>query len=341
MSTRIAAASSWSLAVAMFLAARESPAPAPAPQAPAAAPDDAVARVNGQELPLRQFEEWLVKAHGWRHLDDYVDLALLRQEAERLKLPLPSAADLDAEFERDWSVKVEMRGDEAALLAELARADIDKASQRDRQLGTIEQDFLGRRILALREPTEAMLKDLFAREFGKAGVRTHVRVAFFDRVKAMKPGGTASKEAATKMAGTAQARAQAFAEKVRADRAQFAALAADSDRLVVDQVDATPLDLRKAGGDVPRLHADWFGGVLEKPLAEAKAGELLGPIETAAGWYVVDLVARAPVAYAEVEAELRELWKSRTPSGGELYWLKDELRKQAKIEKFGLNPPAH
>lgn len=342
MTTPTVAASSL-LAVAMFLVVPDGSAPAPAPvpaPAPAAA-DHAIARVNGQELGFQQFEEWLVHAHGWRHLDDFVDLALLQQEATRLGIALPSAADLDAEFERDWKVRIEMRGDEAALLAELGRAGIDKTSYRDRQLGTLEQDFLGRRILAQRAPTDALLHELFDKEFGKPPVRTHLRVAFFDRLQALKPGGAASKEAAAKMADSARSRAQAFFEKVKADRAQFATLVADSDRLLVDRLDATPLDLRSEGGDLPRLHAEEFGGALEKALADAKAGDLVGPIDAPAGFFVVDVVARAPVTYAEVEQEVRTLWKSRTPSAGELFWLKDELRKQAKIEKLGLNPPAH
>jgi hypothetical protein len=339
MSTSSFAASSWCLAAGMFLAVSDAQEPGPPGPAGAPAPDHAVARVNGQELPFQQFEEWLVHAHGWRHLDDFVDLALLRQEATRLQIALPTAADLDLEFERDWKVRVEMRGDEAALLAELARAGIDKSSQRDRQLGTIEQDFLGRRILALRDPDESTLKELFAKEFGKEGARNHVRVAFFDRLKGLK--GTASKEAVKGLADTARQRAQAFYDAVKADRTRFAALVAESDRLLVDRFDAMPFDPRKEGGEIARLHADWFGGALEKPLQEAKAGDLLGPIEAPAGCFVVEVVARGPVTYADVETELRAVWKARTPSGGELFWLKDELHKKAKIEKLGLNPPSH
>jgi len=344
MSTSSFAASSWCLAAGMFLATSDVQEPGPPAPPGQPAPDHAVARVNGQEIPFLQFQEWLVHAHGWRHLDDFVDLALLRQEATRLQIPLPTAADLDLEFERDWNVRVEMRGDEAALLAELARAGIDKVSYRDRQLGTIEQDYLGRRILALRDPDEATLKALFAKEFGKAAVRNHVRVAFFDRLKGLKgltTGGTASKEAVKGLADTARARAQAFFEAVQADRTRFAELVGGSDRLLVDRFDAMPLDPRKEGGEIARLHVDWFGDALEKPLQEAKAGDLLGPIEAPAGCFVVEVVARGPVAYADVEAELRAVWKGRTPSGGELFWLKDELHKKAKIEKLGLNPPSH
>jgi hypothetical protein len=297
-----------SLAVAMFLAARETPAPAPAPQAAAAAPDGAVARVNGQELPLRQFEEWLVKAHGWRHLDDYVDLALLRQESERLKLPLPSATELDAEFERDWSVKVEMRGDEAALLAELAHSGIDKVSQRDRQLGTIEQDFLGRRILALREPTEAMLKDLFAKEFGKAGVRTHVRIAFFDRLQGMKPGGTASKEAATRRG----ARAQAFHDAVMADRTAAALVP----RATARSTASTRRHSIRARRARSRASTPTGFGALEKPLRRRRPATRSARSRRppAASWSRSS--RRGPVAYADVETELRAA--QAHAAGGEL-----------------------
>jgi hypothetical protein len=317
----------------LLLQERPAPAPAPAPAAP-------IARVNGEELDLAGFADWMVRAHGWRHLDDYIDLALLRQEAQRAGIAAPTAKELDQAFEADWADKVTLRGDEATLLAELARAGMDKQSFRDRQLGVLEQETLGRRILKGREATEATLRELFAKEFGKEGVRVHVRVAFFDRLKSLPPGGTAGKEDATKMASSAKERAQAFFDAIKADRKQFAALAAGSDRCLIDRSDGSPVDTRAAGGDVPRLHAEWFGGQVTKAAAGKQGGELLGPIETPAGWYVVDLVEAAPVTFEAVEGELREFWKNRIPSPGEVFWLKDELRKKAKIEKLGLNPPA-
>lgn len=323
------------------LVAQEGPAAAPAPVAPRdAAPGGPVATVNGEELTYSGFEEWMVRAHGWRFLDDYIDLALLRQEAKRAGVPLLTEKEIDDAFELDWNDKVALRGDEAALLAELARAGIDKRSYRDRQLGTLEQEALGRRILKARAPTDETLHELFTKEFGKDGVRVHVRVAFFDKLKALKSGATASKDETVRMASSAKERADDFIRQVSADRGKFAALVAGSDRCLVERTDGSPVDTRASGGDLPRLHADWFGGQLSKALVEKKSGDLVGPLDTPTGLYVVDVVAVGPVAFADVKNELLDYWKSRIPSAGEVYWLKDELRKKAKIEKLGLHPPA-
>jgi hypothetical protein len=324
-----------------LLLAQEAPVAAPPPAVPPApASNGPIATVNGEELELAGFEEWMVRAHGWRHLDDYIDLVLLRQEARRAGLPLPTAKEIDDVFELDWKDKISLRGDEAALLAELARAGMDKKSYRDRQLGTLEQETLGRRILKAREPSDETIHELYVKEFGKEGMRVHVRVAFFDRLKALKPGGNASKEEAAKMASSARERADAFFEQVSRERGQFAALVAGSDRCLVERTDGSPVDTRTTGGDVPRLHAEWLGGQVAKAIAGRKSGDLVPPFETSAGWYVVDLVESAPAPFAAVEAELREFWKNRVPSAGEVFWLKDELRKKAKIEKLGLHPPA-
>jgi hypothetical protein len=320
--------------------AQEGPA-APNPAAPRdPGPGGPVATVNGEEIGLAGFEEWMVRAHGWRHLDDYIDLVLLRQEAKRAGLPLPSEKEIEEAFELDWNDKISLRGDEATLLAELARAGIDKRSYRDRQLGTLEQETIGRRILKARDPGDETLHELFSKEFGKEGRRIHVRVAFFDKLKALKPGATASKEESLQMASSAKERADAFLAEVTRDRGRFAALVPGSDRCLVERTDGSPVDTRAAGGDVPRLHSDWFGGHVGKALAARKSGDLVGPIDAPAGYYVVEVVELGPVTYAEVEAELRAFWKSRIPSAGELFWLKDELRKKAKIEKLGLHPPA-
>jgi hypothetical protein len=297
--------------------------------------------VNGEAVAVAGFEEWMVRAHGWRHLDDYLDLVLLKQEAKRAAIAVPTPQEVDEAFELDWKDKIALRGDEPTLLAELARAGMDKATYRDRQLGTLEQETLGRRILKAREPTATTIQELYAKEFGKEGLRVHVRVAFFDRLKALKPGANAGKEEAAKMASSAKERADAFLAQVKSDRNQFAALVAGSDRCLIDRSDGSPVDTRASGGDIPRLHSEWFGGQVTKALAGGKSGELVGPLETPAGWFVVDVVEIAPAPLGAVEGELREFWKNRIPSPGEVFWLKDELRKRAKIEKLGLHPPSH
>lgn len=333
-------ASTLALLLAQGVPAGTPPSPQAAPSPgtkPAPAEPGTLARVNGEAVPLAGFEEWVVHAHGWRHVDDYVDLVLLRQEATRAGLALPTPAEIEAAFEQDWKEKCTLRGDEAALLAELARAGLDKAAYRDRQLGILEQTVLGRRILKARAPTETTLHELHAKLFGKEAIRTHLRLAFFDKLHQLPAGATASKEASEKMAGTAKERAASFRAKIETDRSQFAALVGGTDRCLVDRLDGAPVDTRASGGDLPIFRADWLGGQLGKPLAEAKSGDLVGPIDLPAGLYVVEVVERAPAPFERVGDELRRIWADRVPAAGEIYWLKDELRKAAKIEKFGLN----
>jgi hypothetical protein len=303
-----------------------------APRSADAAP---VARVNGEDLPLDDFRDWLVRTHGWRHVDDYVDLALLKQEARRAGIALPTAAELEAAFTEDWnaSILLRHRGDESKFLKELADVGIDRQGWRDRRFGTIEQELLAKRILQARPMTEAQVKELYAVEFGADGTRTHVRVAFFDKLKSVRPGQQVEPELAEKLDAESKAAADAFLQAVRADRGRFASLVASTDLVTINRFDSFPIDLRSQGGDIPRLHHDAFGGSLEEALKDAKSGDLVGPVRTAAGCYVVEVIERSPAPFEKVQDELKEIWRTRAPSGGEVVWLKQELRKTATIER--------
>jgi hypothetical protein len=314
-----------------------------APSNDPAPPEGVIARVNGEELSLEGFRDWIVRTHGWRHLDDYVDLSLLQQEARRAGLALPTPVDVDAAFEADWRDQILWRhaGQEAEFVKELAASGLDRQGYRDRRLGTLEQELVAARILCSRPPTDEQKKELWVREFGNQGVRTHLRVAFFDKLALLRPGETAERVTLQIGDDRARAAANAFHKAVAADRSQFAArVASESDLCTVPRYDSIPIDLRARGGDLPRLHADHFGGMLEDPLARAATGDLVGPIATPQGWFVVEVVERSPAPFEAVDAELREIWKTREPSQGEIFWLKDQLRKQSKVDRFPLNPPS-
>ncbi len=297
-----------------------------------------LARVNGEEVGLDGFRDWLVRVHGWRHVDDFVDLVLLRQEARRLEVARPTAEEIEAAFVADWNDQMLLlkRGDEAAFTKELADAGMDRQSYRDRRLGTLELEILAKRILQLRPMSDVQVQELHELEFGKDAVRTHVRVAFFDKLKSVRPGQRVSKALAEKLDAEAGASADAFLKTVAADRSRFAALVGETDFVTIQRFDSYHVDLRTQGGEIARLHHDHFGGALEAALKDAKTGELVGPVATPAGFYVVDLVERAPAPFQSVVDELKEIWRTRAPSPGEIESLKRELRKAAKVERLPL-----
>jgi len=299
-----------------------------------------VARVDGRPVALEEFRDWLVVAHGWRHLDDFLDLSLLRAAATARGLALPTAADLDAAFEADWQDQILLRhgGVEAGWVAELAQGGIDRAGYRDRRAGMLEIEVIAKQLLKEQPLTEDQRRDLWLREFGPDGVRNHVRVAFFSQLKLIRPGQRVSTAEMAGFTAEALTRAEGFLAAVRADRASFATrVQAEGDPCTVPRFDSYPLDLRARGGELPRLRADHFGGVLQEAVAKGSGGELLGPIATPSGFWVVEIVAREPLPLAAAGAELERIWREREPSMGEIVRLREELRSRAKIERLPLN----
>src|SRR5262245_62022531 len=238
------------------------------PQEPPPAPPPApgvIAKLDGEEIPLEGFRDWMVRTHGWRHVEDYLDLMLMQKEAKRAGVAIPTPVELEAAFEADWRDQILWRhhGDEQEFMKELTASGLDKQGWRDRRFGSLEQEVIAKRILRARAPTDVEKQKLWQREFGVDGVRVHLRVAFFDKLRDIAPGTTAEPPIVAASEERARLRAEAFHKKVAADRTQFAALVAtESDPCLVLRHDSMPLDLRSKGGDLPRLHADHFGGAL-------------------------------------------------------------------------------
>ncbi|MSR48007.1 MAG: peptidyl-prolyl cis-trans isomerase [Planctomycetes bacterium] len=303
-------------------------------------PDGVIARVNGEELSLSAFRDWVVSAHGWRHIDDYVDLELLRGEAIAHELPLPTATEVEAAFDQDWQDQILMRhgGNERSWIAELQKSGLDRAGYRDRRAGTLELEVVAKRVLKQQPMTPEQQRELWEREFGLDGMRTHVRVAFFNKLKDVVPGERVDAARMATLEAAAAVRAEAFLVTIRAQAAAFATeVTVQGDACTIPRFDSYPIDLRARGGEIARLRGDHFGGALRAVVQDAKPGDLLGPISTPSGLYVVQIVARGPRPFEGAEAELAAIWHERDPSAGEVLRLRQELRAKAKIERYPLN----
>jgi len=330
-------------AAVALLALQSAPPPAGQSSTPATPPPPGViARVDGVDLPLDEFRDWVVAAHGWRHVDDYVDLALLRHEATRLGLALPTAADLDAAFEQDWQDQILMRhaGDETKWRDELTVAGLDRDGYRDRRAGTLELEVVAKRILQKTPMTADQRRELWEKEFSKEGEQVHVRVAFFSTLGEVHPGEQISPAELAGFTARAKERADAFLAAARAEPARFAELVkSGSDRCTLPRFDSYPIDVRARGGTIERLRSDHFGGALLQAIVDggAKEGDFVGPVTTSLGLFVVQVVARTPRPFEGAEAELDRIWNERSPSAGEIYHLRQKLRTKAKIERYPLH----
>ncbi len=296
-----------------------------------------VVRVNDTVISRAEYQDWLYATHGWRFIDDYVALVLLRQEATRCSLPLPGPEETLHALDKDWKDQVDLRhgGDEESFLKELREGGIDQTGYRWRRLGQLEQEILARRIIvATRAPTEADLQAFHAREFA-GDQRVHLKVAFFNKLKKVLPGQRATALFLEQVDRETRERAQEFLEAVRADGSAFSKkLQSSTDPLFLERRDNYLHDLRVNDGDLPRYRKDHFGGIMEQVIKDAAPGDWLGPIAAPNGFYVVQVVEKAKAPFDAIEAELVRLVKEQIPSAGEIHALRTRLLQSASIEKF-------
>ncbi|MFH0945488.1 MAG: peptidylprolyl isomerase [Planctomycetota bacterium] len=293
------------------------------------------AEINGQVISRAEFSEWLLETHGWRHAEDFTILVLFRQEAARLGIVLEPDA-LEQAFQRFWNDQVLLRyaGDEKKFLDELAQAGIDQEGYRRRHWAHLETQELGRRIiLKTRAPEESALKELF-NELFPGGKRVRLQIAFFNRFRDFKEHGTPTETALEELDAAAKLRADRFVEAVREHPDRFAALAKESaDLLQIKRFDEYVRYLRDSASELPYYNKALFRGALE-PLLDGSPGpgELLGPVFSSTGFYVVRVVRIEPVEYDAVVEELREQFRSHDPTGREIYGLRVKLLEQADID---------
>ena len=162
-------------------------------------------------------------------------------------------------------------------------------------------------------------------------------LAFFSRFRELPPGGGSSPDLLERLDGRARGRAEGFLEAVRLEPASFPRrILRESDLLLFPRHDSYADDLREAGGELPRYHKGLFAGALEGKIPAAlRSGDFFGPVQAPNGYYVGQLVRRAPVAFEEVKEELRAIYLTRPATAREIHALRGRLLAKAKIVRAG------
>ncbi|MEW6744187.1 MAG: peptidylprolyl isomerase [Planctomycetota bacterium] len=316
---------------------------APPDQEKTELPAGVLARVNGETISAETFQKWLLHLHGPTYVNDYLGLVVLRQEAARLGIEV-TEADTEAALGEDWKNHV-MRygGDEKRWLQELASGGMDRGSYQRSRLATLEAEILAKKLVPLnRTDDETTLRQLHVQEFGTDGIRTHLQVAFFDKFRDLEGGKPIRDEALVQaLDRKARERAEGFVAEVSNRPEDFGKLARElSDTLAVPRGDGWTKDLREDGGDLPRYTKTLFAGALEETLAgELTPGQLLGPILSHRGYYVIRFVLREAAPYEEVQAELVRINRERPATPREVHALKTRLLEEAKIQVTTRWPP--
>ena len=290
-----------------------------------------VLRVDGEPVTRGEYARWLVDTVGEPLAVTFVEDWLLRKRTSELGIVLDEA--LVAERTRDYIdtlIERGYHGDRDAWVAYLAMSGRNEAAFVRRIARRMRVDLLSEALL-LRDrvvrPEDVRAR--FEGEFGGDGVRREVRVVVCaTRNPDLAPGLTREElqAAMTEASGAARRRAEALAERARAGE-DFAALA---------RTNSDDARTRDAGGALPgRFHADQWPAEVAKAVEALDPLEITEPLPYGNKWYVFQLATVRRVTFEEVREELERELRTARPTPMELAGLRNELGKNARVERPG------
>ena len=298
------------------LLAPQEPAPAPAPTV--------IARLDGQDITLAEYQDFLWRRFGRRALAQYADLLLLRDACSARGVELP-AAELDAEVakrlreargqqdEAEFRAQMLRSGQDPDLFAEAVRLDAEQSLRTDRL------------VLASRVATDLALEQIFEQTYGAGGRRVEVaHVLVMPNVL----------RAEALRAGTPAAEIDLDALRVRARELAEEARTATSEQEFAAVVTAFSHDraTREAGGVLSAWRPGLYGDGFAAAVAELEPGEVSAVVESGAGFHVIQLRARTTTEFAAVRAEILKTYLEGPPTWPEREQLMRALRGRADFE---------
>ncbi|RMH02507.1 MAG: hypothetical protein D6702_08625 [Planctomycetota bacterium] len=296
-------------------------------QEPAAEPLPAgvVARLDGEEIPLRDYLDFLYLRMGKRPLEEYLAGLLVEREARRygIELPADQLEEMVAERERTEREAAPPGGFEERLAREGKSVEMYRRLLRQE----LRREYLTDQLVrATRVVTDQRLRQEFEREYGPGGVRVRVRHVLVMpnvlRAERLRAGVKPDQIDLEELRAAARAQAERALERLRAGE-DFAAVAAalSHDRVTRDQ-----------GGELRNYNGRLYGPTFKQAIDALQPGEISEVIETGAGFHVVQLLERTVTDLEAVRAELIERILAAEPDWQERNALVQALRGKAEVQ---------
>ena len=290
-------------------------------------PQGVVAQVNGEDIALQDYLEYLYQRFGKRGVREMVGDLLVEREAARYGVVVDEAEVVRIANEREEGMR---RGqDEQTFLANLERNGQDYGLFRNSIEAEIRTELrLSGLVLKTRVATDEKIQQLFERKHGLGGVRMEIRhiVAMPNilRAEAVREGADPSTIDMEQLRATARSQAERAREQLISG-ADFATVAAElsHDRVTKDR-----------GGKIENYNGRLYGPAFRGVLDRLQPGELSPVVESGAGFHVVELISRTETSLAEVRDALIDEILSAEPNFQEMTSLRNSLIEAAKIRLF-------
>lgn len=296
-------------------------------QEPAPLGPGVVARLDGVDISLAAYQDFLWRQSGKRALNQMVDDLLLEKACARFGVLVDEAAAEAAAEERlaqasqgrplaDFETEMRTRGFDLPMLRDMFRVEARRIQRLD---GLVR---------ATRSATDARLQAAFEARHGAGGLQLEVRHMLFmphvlraERIRAGADPKTLDQEAL-------KTEAAALAEQARARAAAGEDFAELAGALSHDQVS------KKDGGLIASYRPGLYGPAFTEAIEGLQPGEISPVVESGAGFHVVLLVARNQTRLADVREQLiREVMEAE-PDWQEREDLQAALRGKAKLEMW-------
>jgi parvulin-like peptidyl-prolyl isomerase len=291
-----------------------------------------VIRIDGESVTRGEYARWLLDAVGETCVDTFVEEWLLRKEARAAGIVVDEAevAARTREYV-DTLVERGYHGDREAWIAYLElsgrseEAFVRRISRRMR-IDLLTEGLFARQRIVRPEDVRAR----FTGTFDPDGVRREARMILCAIRNADLAPGLTREELQSRMDASSQEarrRAESLALRARAGE-DFAALA----RAASDD----PRTREQGGALSDRFRSDQWPANIVAAVEALRPLEVTDPLQYGNAWFVFQLTAERRVTFEEVREELERELRTQRPTPIELAGLRNELLKQARVEK----PPA-
>jgi parvulin-like peptidyl-prolyl isomerase len=280
-----------------------------------------IAKVNGREITVREYADYLLASLGKSQLDVYIDRLLIEAEAQKQGVAVsPDEVEKLVEERLDRTIKSIYRGDRDEFLRALERREttIEERKAKDRQDIYYER-VVEKLILKERKVTPEALQKEFERTYGPQGVQFDLRHVLVSTSQRTGADGEA-------IPARSESEARELAEKVHKELLG----GADFVQLVKQYSDDTYT--RRNDGRIPLYREGFYGKEFHEAVEKLSSDQpLSGVVRSRRGFHLIQLLAKKETQLDEVRVELEKLVLEKAPATKERHDLIQRLREAAKI----------
>jgi parvulin-like peptidyl-prolyl isomerase len=284
-------------------------------------PPGVVARVNGRDIVVREYADYLLASIGKQKLGEYIDRLLIAAEAQRQGIVVtPEEVDELVESEIDRTIEGIFQGDRDRYLKALDRQGTNIEDRKAELRQRLYYDtLLTKIILKEREIGEDALHQEFERVYGKDGVRYDLRHILVSTGRRTGPDG---KVLPPRGVGAARARAESILKEIRGG--------ADFVEEVKKYCDDTYT--RQGEGRIPDYRPSLFGPEFHAAVQKLSPEHPISDVvRSPRGFHIIQFLGKQQTKFDDVKATILEDLRRRPPSAKERLDAMARLHAKAEI----------